>query len=208
MAISTYAELIAAVQSWLHRSDLSAQAQNFVALGEAHLNRALRCPDMEAVAIVTAGTSDRYAALPSRFLEPLSLDHLGESLQHMTSAETARASLTAGAGFPCAYAVTSRIEFDRVPDQVYALTLSYVQSLDLHADGSNWLLTRHPDAYLFAALVESAPFIRDDDRLGLWMTRRDAAVREAGSSEMRRRPAVLRTDIPISASAFNVNTGA
>lgn len=34
--------------------------------------------------------------------------------------------------------------------------------------GTNWLLTNYPDVYLFGALVESAPFVRDDDRLPIW----------------------------------------
>lgn len=207
MAITTYAELVSAVQSWLHRSDLATIAIDFVTMGEAHLNRALRTPDMEQTATVTASTSDRYASLPTRCREVLSLDYQGDALQSVSAADAARSAQTATTGQPEAYAVTSRFEFDRVPDSAYALTATYIKSLDLATDDTNWLLDRHPDAYLFSALVESAPFIRDDGRLQLWMVRRDQAVSEAASSEMRRRPSVLRTEVP-QPQRFNIYTGA
>lgn len=38
----------------------------------------------------------------------------------------------------------------------------------LRTTDPNWLLTAHPDIYLYASLVESAPFIRDDERVALW----------------------------------------
>ena len=41
---------------------------------------------------------------------------------------------------------------------------------------SNWLLREAPEAYLFGALTEATPFIRDDERVGLWTSKRDAAV--------------------------------
>ena len=33
---------------------------------------------------------------------------------------------------------------------------------------SNWLLMLHPDAYLYGALLQSAPYLKDDARLGVW----------------------------------------
>ena len=38
MSISTYAQLQAAVANWLHRTDLTAQIQDFIALAEARLS--------------------------------------------------------------------------------------------------------------------------------------------------------------------------
>lgn len=195
MAITTYAELVTSVQSWLHRSDLATQAVDFITLGEAHLNRNLRCPDMEATATVTTSISDRYSALPARFNEAVSLDYLGEPLRHYEAADVARASMVNSAGLPTAFAVTSQIEFDRISDQAYSMTLSFVQRLDIASDVTNWLLTRHPDAYLFSAMAEAAPFIMDDDRVVLWTAKRDAAVMAAAGAEQARRPRVLRTSI-------------
>ena len=33
---------------------------------------------------------------------------------------------------------------------------------------SNWLLACAPDAYLYGALLESAPYIKDDERIAVW----------------------------------------
>lgn len=207
MAITTYTELVTAVQSWLHRTDMSSQAADFITLGEAHLNRNLRCPDMETTATVTTSVSDRYATLPSRFHEAASLDYSGEPLRNYEAADVSRASMVNSAGLPVAYAVTSRIEFDRISDQAYAMTLSYVKRLDIAADTTNWLLARHPDAYLFSALTEAAPFLQDDNRVMLWAAKRDAAVTAAAASEQARRPRVLRTEFPALAQRFNILRG-
>ena len=32
----------------------------------------------------------------------------------------------------------------------------------------NWLILSAPNVYLYASLLESAPFIRDDDRINIW----------------------------------------
>jgi hypothetical protein len=36
------------------------------------------------------------------------------------------------------------------------------------ANTSNWLLERHPDVYLYGALLQAAPYLRDDERVALW----------------------------------------
>ena len=38
---------------------------------------------------------------------------------------------------------------------------------------TNWLLTNHPDAYVYGALSEAEPFIPDDPRVGIWKAKRD-----------------------------------
>lgn len=206
MAITTYAELLTAVQSWLHRSDLASQAADFITLGEAHLNRSLRCPDMETTATVTTSTSDRFAALPTRFLESASLDYQGIALTHASQSDVARLAAVNSSSLPSIYAVTSRFEFDRVSDAAYSLTLSYVKSLDIETDSTNWLLTRHPDAYLYSALAEAAPYLRDDARIGIWTAKRDSSVMSAAGAEKWRRPDTLRTGL-VTTEQYNILTG-
>jgi hypothetical protein len=36
------------------------------------------------------------------------------------------------------------------------------------ANESNWLLAFAPDAYLYGVLMEAAPYLADDDRIGVW----------------------------------------
>lgn len=61
---------------------------------------------------------------------------------------------------------------------------------------TNWLLTRHPDLYLYAALSHSAPFMKDDERLVTWgalykaakdsIEAEDAGARYGNAPAMRR----------------------
>jgi len=36
------------------------------------------------------------------------------------------------------------------------------------ASPTNWLLTEHPDLYLYGALVHTAPFLKEDERVPVW----------------------------------------
>ena len=35
---------------------------------------------------------------------------------------------------------------------------------------TNWLLAKHPDIYLYGALIQSAPYLKDDERVATWMS--------------------------------------
>jgi hypothetical protein len=65
--VTTYSGLVASVQSWLNRSDLTAKVPDFIALLEARLNRELRVPDMERM--TTLVLTDGAVDLPTDFLE-------------------------------------------------------------------------------------------------------------------------------------------
>jgi hypothetical protein len=49
---------------------------------------------------------------------------------------------------------------------------------------TNWLLQNHPDIYLYGALVESAPFLKDDERIPVWKMNLDERLNELGSSRL------------------------
>jgi hypothetical protein len=56
-----------------------------------------------------------------------------------------------------------------VPDDAYETTLAYEMKISpLASAGSNWILSTHPDAYLYGSLIHTAPFLKDDERLPLW----------------------------------------
>ena len=47
---------------------------------------------------------------------------------------------------------------------------------------TNWLLTNYPDIYLYGSLIESAPYLRDDQRIGLWQSEYDRRADELAGS--------------------------
>lgn len=192
MAITTYIELQTAVENWLHRSNLTARIPEFITMGEAYLNREVIAADMVQSATVNTSTSDRFAALPPRCLNILTLaNQYGEKLAYADAGEVMAYSMDAPAGLPRNYSVTDQIEFDRVSDQVYALSCKYRKRLDIAVDSTNWLLTNHPDAYLYAALFAAAPYIKDDARAVMVKGLMDDAIRAV--NHVKYRP-TLRVD--------------
>lgn len=49
-------------------------------------------------------------------------------------------------------------------------TLQYYAAIPALSDASptNWLITAHPDLYLYAVLAQSAPYMEEDPRLPVW----------------------------------------
>jgi hypothetical protein len=56
------------------------------------------------------------------------------------------------------------------PDGSYEGELLYYAKIPSLSDGAptNWLLTEAPDVYLYATLVQSAPYLKEDERTGVW----------------------------------------
>src|SRR4029077_8126435 len=60
-----------------------------------------------------------------------------------------------------------------------AVDIEYVRKLPpLSLYGTNALLVEHPDIYLYATLLESAPYLQHDDRIPMWNDEYERRVRE------------------------------
>src|SRR5690606_8198751 len=70
----------------------------------------------------------------------------------------------------CAAVVAGKLYFAPEPDGTYNAMLSYYLRVPTltGAAPTNWLLTSHPDIYRLAALAESAPYLKEDERLATW----------------------------------------
>ena len=74
-------------------------------------------------------------------------------------------------GRPYYYAMTgAQFELYPIPDGTYASELLYFAKIPALSDSAttNWLLTNAPDAYLYGALIHSAPYLKDDARIQIW----------------------------------------
>lgn len=172
MAIVDYSSLQASIASWLLRDDLTAQIPDFITFAEASIARDLRHPYQEKR--IEADLDERYEALPNDFLEMRRL-HIsgGKQLRLMSGDQMAgeRDDAENTAGEPRYYTITANnIEFYPTPDQTYTMTMLYYARIDALSDSitTNWLLQRHPDIYLYGALIHAAPFLHDDERLAVW----------------------------------------
>tara|TARA_R110000751_G_scaffold239788_1_gene340447 strand:+ start:71 stop:691 length:621 start_codon:yes stop_codon:yes gene_type:complete len=182
MPITTYTELKSAVADWLLRDDLTAVLPSFISLAEAGLNRQARHWRMEKRS--TATLDSQYSALPADFLQPIRLSLTSGTTFELELASQAdivdmRSLAANNTGRPRYYALTAgEIEVFPTPGDNYTLELAYVARVPALSDSNadNWLLTYYPDAYLYGTLLQAAPYLKDDERVGLWKSLYDGAV--------------------------------
>lgn len=189
MAITTYAELKTAVADFLNRDDLTSVLGTFVSLAEANLNRDIRHWKMEQRS--TAEIDDQYLTLPTDWLDTVRItvkDTVPYALNLMSRDEIQDARYAAGdvSGKPTHYAhIAGEVELYPTPDATYDIELLYNQRIEALSDSntSNWLLEEAPDLYLYATLVETAVYLRDDERLasfgGLYQSKLNALLSES-----------------------------
>lgn len=192
MTLETYAELKSAIADWLNREDMTSVIPSFIALAEADMNRSLRDYRMEKRSNATLDA--QYSALPADWLETIRL-HLTDTTSRLELvSEGALADLRAqrgdATGKPTHYAHTAGgLELFPTPDGSYTAELVYVAKVPALSDSNtaNWLLSAAPDAYLYGALVQSAPYLKDDQRATVWAGLYQSAINNLNSaSELAR----------------------
>jgi hypothetical protein len=174
MAITTYAELKTAIANWLNRDDLTSVIPDFISLAEADFNRKLRHYKM--VERVDATLDSRYVQLPADWIETIRfgitsnptyrLEIIG--IEDMLQYREQNADTS---GRPKYYShVGESIEVFPTPDGEYAMQLAYYAQIPALSDSTtyNWLLQSDPDVYLYGALLQSAPYLLDDNRIPVW----------------------------------------
>lgn len=213
MAITTATELRTAVQNRMGgRTDISdTQYDEFIALGESHLNRKLRLQAMMTTATLSLSAAARSVAFPSGFAEDISLVYENNDFRLVRKTLPELNSIVDNnATSPQFYAIGDAIYFEGPADQAYSLTLDYFKKWDLLTDSTNTLLTDHPDAYLYAALVEGFRYTRNTEGELKSKANRDEAVSEANRLDGRvRRGETLTADSTFTRGrgTFNINRG-
>ncbi len=212
MALATYSDLQAAVADWLERADLAGRIPDFITLAESRLNRMLRLRMMETEVALAAIVGARTMALPAGFTEPVALwRELDSGREALRFVDPAAIPVSTTAGLPRAWTVSGGVvAFERPCDQAYGFTLRMLGGLSLSATTpTNPILAAYPDLYLFAALVEAAPYLRDGDLLSMFSARLDAALAEVGAKEARSRAlSTLGTEAPLARqTVFDIRRG-
>ena len=191
MAISTYTELKSAVADWLNRDDLAAVVPTFIALAETSMERALRTRKMLVRANATIDT--QYSAVPSDFLEIRSMKITSSSPIQPMYAQTMEAmddldAKNPGTGKPVYFCVVgNQIRVHPAPSGNYTAELAYYSTINKLSTSvaSNWILSSHPDAYLYGALLQAAPYLKDDERAGVWTGLYVAAIEAIKTADER-----------------------
>jgi hypothetical protein len=189
MAISNYTELQSAVSNWLDRSDLSSRAPEFIALCEETLNRRLRVRGMETRA--TATVSEEYVSLPADFLEMRNFQlntSPKQTLRLVTPEHIDTFWSGSTTGKPVVFTfVGGEIQVAPSPDGSYTAEMDYYAKLDIATDSTNWVLTNAPSVYVYGSLLHSAPFLKDDKRVGVWKAMFEQAMKDVEDADKRER---------------------
>jgi hypothetical protein len=210
LAISSYAELKAAVADWLERADLTLRIPDFIALAEASMNRGLRVRRM--IARSTATMDSAFSAVPADYLDAKSLV-LGDGTTSwpldVVPPETAASYALGGQiGKPLFYSVLGdEFQIYPAPDRAYGATLTYYARLPKLSDAnpSNWVLADHPDAYLYGALLQAGAYLRDAEALQTASAGYAAAIQAIAGAE-RTQVGKLRTERPLRAASYAITT--
>jgi len=175
MSITTYGELQTAIGNWLDHSLFTARIPEFIALFEATANRRLRVRQQEVTASLTPG-GDGSFAIPADYLAWRRVTWTGQTrteLQFVHPSYLQAAYPSSPVDVPRIFTIEGSTLKVRPLDST-ALEFDYFQKIPaLASNPVNWLLTEHPDLYLFGSMVEAEMFGVNDERAPLWKARRD-----------------------------------
>ena len=197
MALSTFTELKDAIADWLDRSDLTARIPDFIALAEARINRDLRIRPMEVRSTMTTTAGNQYFNLPGGYIQMRNIQlntNPTTPLEYITPEMLDRLYGSSTTGKPRAYTlIGDEIQLAPIPDSAYTLEMAFYEKFTALGDGTsgtvtnNWLTTNAPDILLYGALMEAEPFIKNDERVAVWLNGYGNAIDKLQKADQRDR---------------------
>jgi hypothetical protein len=197
MALGTFTELKDAVADWLDRSDLTARIPDFITLAEARINRDLRIRPMEVRSTMETTSGQQYFNLPGGYVQMRNIQlntNPTAPLEYITPEMLDRLYGSSATGKPRAYSlIGDEIQLAPIPDSDYTLEMAFYEKFTALGDGTsgtvttNWLTTNAPDVLLYGALLEAEPFIKNDERIGLWLNAYNGAIKKLQDADARDR---------------------
>lgn len=158
MAIGTHSQLKAAIQTWFVR-DMSSEIADIITLTEAEIRKDVRCQAMETLA--TGTLTGETLAFPTGFVWAKRLKVGRYIKEYVTQADYA--------DFDAQDSQTD--VFTIIGQDIYILdgasgddySLIYFKAFTAFSDDgdTNWLLTNHPDVYLWGGCRQAAILTKD-----------------------------------------------
>lgn len=205
MSFATYSDLKTAIAGYLARTDLTTQIPDFIRLAELRLRRDLRIRQMLKSVTTSTVAGDETVELPSDFIEVRDFVVVGNPIQPLSYYSPSafnRNTRTWESGKPQDYTVLANdFQLSPIPDAVYTLKMFYFASPTFLSDAntSNAFLANVPDALLYGALLEAAPYLMDDARINTWGTMFDRAMSSITRSDEQGQysgvPLVIKTTL-------------
>tara|TARA_R110001606_G_scaffold113297_1_gene240393 strand:- start:548 stop:1195 length:648 start_codon:yes stop_codon:yes gene_type:complete len=197
MALGTYTELKDAVADWLDRSDLTSRIPDFIALAEARINRELRIRPMEVRSVAYTSSGQKYFNLPGGYLQMRNIQlntNPTTPLEYITPEMLDRLYGSNTTGKPRAYTlIGDEIQLSPIPDAAYEIEMAFYENITSLGDGTsgtvtyNWLTQNAPDILLYGSLMEAEPFIKNDERIPVWLNGYSNAIDKLQKADARDR---------------------
>lgn len=147
-------------------SEITDKLDKWILMAEARFNRDLRCPDMERT--VTGSFTGEDTPFPVDYLcmRAIYVDGSPDRPLRASSPSSVRQEYDGTAGTPEAYILVSGgVRLVPPPAEPLLVTMDYYARIDglSTTNPSNWLLEKHPDAYVTATLFHYYRWSKDRD---------------------------------------------
>lgn len=179
--ILDYTSLRAAIANWLARADLSSAIPEFIQLAEARINRSLYVRERETS--VTGTSAAGAIPIPADYDRMIALRVPVGGQMRALDAQPVMQDRD-GQGVPYSYSVRdSEFRLCGVDDTDY--TLTYWARIPPLSDSNptNWLLVKEPGLYLYGALIEASPYLKNDERTLVWATQFKANLDDCNAGD-------------------------
>ena len=190
MAISSYAQLQAAIENFLARDDLTSVIPDFIQLAEARINRELETREQEERTQATLVSGDEFIALPTDLREVREVKLNTSPITVLSYASPSSLDSTYsgnGLGKPLGYSIVGKeMKLRPVPDSAYTAEIVYIGSVDpISPTSTPILFLRSPDLYLYGALTEAYAYLLDEQRAAQYDEKFTRGINEVRIDEGR-----------------------
>jgi hypothetical protein len=176
MALANYSGLQASIANWTHRSDLTPLIPDFVTMAESRISRDLRLRRQITVGTLNCVAGVATVTIPDDWLEfeNLSVEaNPSRQLVYVPVEHIDAKYNSEDSGIPAVFTIEgSQILLGPKPDSNYVLdSIYYARFPSIITSSTNWLLTNHPNIYLFACLIEAFLYTQNAEQAAVFTQR-------------------------------------
>lgn len=180
--VLTYNSLIEQLTNYLERDDpgLIASLPTFVMLGQQRIDKESKTLGLEQYISGFLIPNNNVLIKPNRWRNTLNIN-IGSGVNNTTYSQIELRSYEfcrlywptdTETSLPLYYADYgfNNWLFAPTPDQAYPFEISYMETTEPidEINQTNWITENAPDILLYACLLETAPFLKDDERVPTW----------------------------------------
>lgn len=166
-------------------SDITDRMNDFIAIVEARINRAIRVSQMSTRSLVVTADGQEYFGLPERFAGVRDIEvrekgaTKGITAQYINPEQMNGATTVNAPGNIYYTIIANQIQI-APPQDNKVLEIIYYKLLKAISIDSpdNWLSERYPDCYVFGLIVEIESFVKNAQGAEMWNQRFESALQE------------------------------